>query len=88
MFRDHLRAVLYFLSDALCDLEGDTKMSLHQVRLRKGGPIHAVDYDQVDSSYMGATECGMSISPLDTPKHRLFPPKDSEPCKRCLRTTI
>jgi hypothetical protein len=54
-------------------------VSLHQVQLRKDGPIHAAEY--VRKVYLKRTLCGMLVG-LAMPKQRLFKDQPGS-CGRC-----
>ena len=55
-------------------------MSLHQVRIRKDGPIHAVEFK--DGEYANRTLCGFEFTGLEKPIRRRFS-ATSDFCGRC-----
>lgn len=59
-------------------------MRLHQVRLRKDGPVHAVEHKGGDE-YASFTLCGAHISFIDRPERRRFAAAEHR-CKRCTKS--
>lgn len=58
-------------------------MLLHQVVIRKDGPIHAIEF--WNGRYDTTTLCGMPLSGLERPKRRKFDhvAKSLDSCGRC-----
>ena len=56
-------------------------MKVHQVILRKDGPVHAVETPS-KGVYQSRTLCGANVNELAFPKARYFDRADNQ-CRRC-----
>lgn len=57
-------------------------MSFHQVRIRKDGPIHAIEHEG-HGKYQRKTLCGLRLIGLEHIKVRLFQRAAPDACGRC-----